>query len=72
MRLHFALKHGLDQALGKVPYGCRKDFLRRTLPVGKDRVDVLIDRFVERRGVGFSTDGAFGFGFCRVHRADPG
>ena len=53
MRLHFALKHGLDQALGKVPYGCRKDFLRQTLPVGEDRVDVLIGRFLERSGFRF-------------------
>ena len=61
MRLHFALKQGLQQALGKVLYGCRKNFLRRTLPVGKNRIDVLIDRFLERRDFDFSTDGAFGF-----------
>ena len=68
MRLHFALKHGLDQALGKVPYGCRKDFLRRTLPVGKDRVDVPIGLFLERSGFRFSTCRAFDFRFGRVHR----
>ena len=72
MRLHFALKHGLQQAFGKVPYRHRKDFLRRALSVGKDQVDVPIGLFLERSGFRFSTCRAFDFRFGRVHRADSG
>ena len=49
----------------------KRKFTLASETVGKDRVDVLIGRFLERSGFRFSTCRAFDFRFGRVHRADP-